>query len=196
MKKNITKKKHKKKKNELLQLPIQYKGTDSATHDIIHWLNSNLFCERAFKSPQLWIITTKKNNDNNNNNDQGLTDFKETLKRFLHIYNAPTSINSFDDDYNDSNFDLIIFDGFTSKYKRHILWMKGFVQGSPIPVKRRWINPMIKEKNLPVIVFSNASINHCYNHNTSKRDIPSLKGCFQEITINTDNGFDFNNICF
>ncbi len=64
------------------------------------------------------------------------------------------------DDYDDSEWDLIMFDEF--KGQKTIRWLNGFVEGSPFPVLRRY-HSTIKKKNLPVIVLSNYSIEEAYS---------------------------------
>lgn len=169
-----------------INLPIKYKGTDSATRDIIHWLNKNLNCKRPFNTPQLWIINNKK--------DQGLsTLLYNKLDRLLRIYNGETN-SKFDDYYDDNLYDLVVFDCFTPSHKRELKWIRSFVTGCKFGchIARRWKTNVTKKKNLPVIICSTVSIAKCYQRYPNKDCITDLEKCFIEISINND--FDIDHI--
>ncbi len=128
---------------DLLSLPQDFRSLGA-------WLNSNLGSPRIFKQKQLWIY---------GGTNLGKTSLMMSLMKYFRIYLVPLDCRYLDD-YDDAEYDLIMFDEF--KGQKTIRWLNGFVEGSPFPVLRRY-NSTIKNKNLPVIVLSNYSIEESYS---------------------------------
>lgn len=167
--------------NENTNNIIIYTGTDSTTRDIIHWLNNNLFCERAFKSPQLWI---------HGYSDTGKTKLINLLNNVLCIYHVPIN-DIFYDTYDDHLYDLIVLDDYTNS--KPIQWLTSFVQGgTPISIQKIGIEG-IKSNNLPVIICSKLTIDECYTlNNCTNNQLTKLKKRFLSLSLN--NPIDFNHI--
>ncbi len=87
------------------------------------------------------------------------------------------------DEYEDADYDLVIIDEF--KAQKSITWMNGFVQGGlPFPIERRYCGTR-KEKNLPVIVLSNYSIEGAYEkvNMFNPERLNSLKERFEVVNV-------------
>ena len=104
---------------------------------------------RKFKQKQLWITSGP---------DQGKTLFALHLSKMLKVYWVPID-DAWDDLYTD-DYDLVVFDEYVSQ--RRVTWLNSFVQGGVFPVKRRCQAPYVKQKNIPVIVLSNYTIEKAY----------------------------------
>jgi len=119
---------------------------------IAEWCNLNLGDRpRDFKQKQLWICSPP---------DFGKTTFAKWLMDRFHTYILPVD-DAWDDLFND-NYQLVIIDEFNGQ--RRISWLNGFVQGGRFPVKRRGTAPVVKTRNIPVIVLSNYTPQNAYNN--------------------------------
>ncbi len=107
----------------------------------------------------------------------GKTGLVMKLAKFFRIYWVPLD-SHYLDDYEDSGYDLVVFDEY--KGQKSITWMNSFVQGSPFPVNRRY-HSTIKEKNIPVIVLSNYSIEQAYDkvHMLNPLRLDTIRSRFQ-----------------
>ncbi len=135
-----------------------------------NWMNKNLGSprKRPFKAKQLWIY---------GKTNLGKTSLAITLKKYFRVYVVPLDSRNLDD-YEDDEYDLIIFDEY--KGQKSITWLNGFVQGFSFPVHRRY-NSTLKEVNLPVIVLSEYSIEQAYSkvHMFNPARLDAVRGRFQ-----------------
>lgn len=148
-------------------------GRPPAELKIIQWLNNNVKKERPHKKLQLWI-----------HGPTGVgktTLWNETLDKALRIFIVPYDADWMDG-YTD-DYDLIVFD----EYHAHkpITWLNSFVEGVKFPLRRRGMLPFTKRKNIPVIVFSNYSMNECYKHANEQNSLGlvALHERFEEVEV-------------
>jgi len=126
-----------------------YSSSDLGTAEIVSWLNGNLIpsCPpRPLKSKQLYI--------------QGPASYFKTslivlLEKWFRVYWVPMD-EEFYDYYDDSNYDLIVFDEF--KLQKKLQWLNKFIEGAPVLVRKKGVPGMMKRKNLPVVFLSNYSV--------------------------------------
>jgi len=128
----------------------------SATIAITQWLNDNIQKERAFKAPQLYVYGDK---------NLGKTSLINLLSEHLNVFYAPND-SEWMDDYSD-DFDLVVFDEFRAQYT--IQWLNRFLEGSCMPLKRRSRAPVLKKKNMPVVILSNFSLQEAYAKSSAEK---------------------------
>lgn len=136
------------KKQKLDWVPPSLDGLTDANLQIAKWICSNIRQNRAFKAPQLYIHGPR---------NLGKTSLVEWLEKYLSVYHMPTT-EEFYDLYSD-DYDLVVIDEF--KGQKTIQWMNQFLQGSPMPIRKKGSQAM-KYKNLPVVILSNYSLSECY----------------------------------
>ncbi len=137
------------------------------------WLNKNLNGRRRpMKMKQLWLWGST---------NLGKTTLVLHLMKTHRTYWVPLDIGHLDD-YDDADYDLIIFDEF--KGQKSITFMNSFIQGTPYLVYRRF-RSYLKTKNLPVIVLSNYSIQEAYSkvHMYNPERLTPLKERFNCINV-------------
>lgn len=127
----------------------QMEGMNSSSRQIALWLNKNLFKERPFKQAQLYIYGPK---------NMGKTTLTEWLMNFANVYSMPKS-ETFYDLYEDSLYDLIILDEFRAQ--KTIQELNSWLDGSKMPLRKKGAQS-VKEKNLPIIILSNYSLEGAY----------------------------------
>lgn len=136
-----------------LPLPrIGFLGLSSKVLSIWTWITNNVRQDRPrpLGQPQLFIV---------GNTGLGKTSLINCLRPALRIYYPPAS-EDFYDMYDDSEYDLIVFDEFY--HSKTITFMNSFVEGSPVTLRTKG-GQLMKEKNLPVIVLSNYTPAECYS---------------------------------
>jgi hypothetical protein len=117
---------------------------------ICKWINSNFGCIRPPRTRQLWIYGTTR---------LGKTHLLQTLMRFFKGYGI-SSDGRFDQAYDD-RYDFAFADEFIGTMKT-VTWMNEFTEGTVMKLNQKGGDPVIKRKNLPVIICSNMSIKGCY----------------------------------
>nr|WAE43004.1 MAG: replication associated protein [Cressdnaviricota sp.] len=128
----------------------QMEGMNSSSRQIAEWLNKNLFKTRPFKQAQLYIYGPK---------NMGKTTLIEWLTSFANVYLMPKS-ESFYDLYEDSLYDLIVLDEFRAQ--KTIQELNSWLDGSRMPLRKKGAQS-VKEKNLPIIILSNYSLEGAYS---------------------------------
>jgi len=154
------------------KLPLMcYNQESESAQPVKDWYELNLFEEnRKFKQTQLWLWGPPS---------VGKTTFVRHLDRLCRLVLAPTS-EDYWCHYTDE-CDLVVFDEF--KGQKTISFMNSFVQGWKCPLKRKTIGSYMKQKNVPVIVLSNHSIQDCYRAavELNPRAVESLEARFLEV---------------
>ncbi len=143
---------------------------------ILTWIDSNMFKDRAFKTPQLFIWGEA---------GVGKTHFVNELERFCRVYRVPSE--EFYDFYEDDKYDLIVYDEF--KAGKTIQFMNEFLQGSPMVLRKKG-SQVMKTNNLPVIVLSNYSLRECY-FNAEDTKLDTLAARFLCVQVLKRMTFDF-----
>lgn len=129
---------------------------DLAIHDILDWVNENLFKPRTFKAKQLYIWGPS---------NWGKTSLVILLSRWCRIYSMSTFEN-FLDGYEDGTYDLMVLDEFKAQYTVQDLNL--LLQGSPFGVRLRVKGGQyLKKDNLPVMILSNFSLTEAYKNCTA-----------------------------
>nr|QTE03380.1 MAG: replication-associated protein [Grus japonensis CRESS-DNA-virus sp.] len=165
--------KSKKSKQEWVQPSVE--GLTDANKQIAEWICSNIRQTRAFKAPQLFI-TGKPN--------LGKTSLVEWLKKFLSVYLMPTT-EEFYDHYSD-DYDLVVLDEF--KGQKTIQFLNEFLQGSSMPIRKKG-SQGLKNKNLPVIILSNYTLEECYRKANEDGRLDSLRARLTQVEV--DSFIDF-----
>lgn len=157
-------------KNKLIWKDLSLFGLPSEHYDLAVWLNHNLNGpEREHKQEQLWLWGPT---------DIGKSYLIRNLEKYFRIYPVDVLGKGFDD-YNDDDFDIVVFDEF--KGQKTITTMNSFVEGGRYHVHRRY-NNVYKDKNLPVIVLSNYSIEGAY-YKTAQEDPSRLDPLKTRFTV-------------
>jgi hypothetical protein len=115
-----------------------------------YWLVLNIKTDRALGEKQLWLTGPTA---------CGKTTLIVNLAKYLRIYVVPMD-EDFYDMYDDTMYDLIVFEEFKSQ--KTIQWMNKFVDGQHCPLRKKG-GQIYKKKNLPVIVCSNYLASECYH---------------------------------
>lgn len=163
------------KKSKLDWIPPSLEGLTDANLQIAKWICSNIRQNRAFKAPQLYIHGPR---------NLGKTSLVEWLEKSLSVYHMPTT-EEFYDLYSD-DYDLVVIDEF--KGQKTIQWMNQFLQGSPMPIRKKGSQGM-KYKNLPVVILSNYALPEVYVKASCDGRLDTLM-CRLEI-IEVDSFIDF-----
>jgi len=158
----------KKKKSDL---PLSFNLSEGGTEalEVVSWLTANVRKPRIHKQKQLWI---------HGSTNRGKTTLGMDLDLHLAVY-WPGIEGTYDDDYEDGIYDIVIFDEFLGQ--RRLNWMNSFCEGRTFKVHRRY-RDTLKKDNLPVIVLSNKLPAECYS-NLSQDIIDTLLSRFTVITL-------------
>jgi len=158
----------KKKKSDL---PLSFNLLEGGTEalEVVSWLTANVRKPRVHKQKQLWVHGTT---------NRGKTTLGMDLDLHLAVY-WPGIEGTYDDDYEDGIYDIVIFDEFLGQ--RRLNWMNSFCEGRTFKVHRRY-RDTLKKDNLPVIVLSNKLPAECYS-NLSQDIIDTLLSRFTIITL-------------
>jgi len=150
-----------------------------------NWLNENIGKDRSFKAKQLFIFGDA---------NLGKTTFCMNLAKFCRIYYIPTD-EDFYCDYNDDDYDLAVIDEFKSH--KTIQWLNRWLDGQPMPLRRKGRNQYLKRKNLPTIILSNFCLETCFStvalENPGKLD--SLKTRLEIVDVSTPINVLYNPPC-
>jgi len=152
-------------------------GLTDTNLQIATWICSNIRQSRKFKAPQLYIHGPR---------NLGKTSLVEWLEKSLAVYHMPTT-EEFYDQYSD-DYDLVVIDEF--KGQKTIQWLNQFLQGSPMPIRKKGSQGM-KLKNLPVLILSNYRLSECYVKAANDGRLNTLE-CRLEI-VEIDSFIDFYN---
>lgn len=163
------------KKRKLDWIPPKLDGLTDANLQIATWICSHVRQSRPFKAPQLYIWGPR---------NLGKTSLVEWLERSLSVYHIPMG-EDFYDQYSD-DYDLVVMDEF--KGQKTIQWMNQFLQGSPMPIRKKGSQGM-KYKNLPVVILSNYRLSECYVKAANDGRLSTLE-CRLEI-VEIDSFIDF-----
>lgn len=167
------------KSKPVLTTPITYDGEDEATKCITEWLNGNLFGERPFKQEQLWICGPP---------NCLKTSLLMKLEEYFRLYPVPQG-EDFLDTYDDSCYDIIVFDEF--KAEKTITFLNRFITGGLPMCCRTKGGQVWKKKNLPVIFCSNYTMAECY-HKANSVSLAALRARIKEVVVYTP--IDLDNI--
>jgi len=149
------------KKSKLDWVPPSLEGLTDANKQIAEWICKNIRQTRSFKAPQLFI-TGKPN--------LGKTSLVEWLKKSLSVYLFPME-EEFYDHYTDTD-DLVVLDEF--KGQKKITFLNEFLQGSTMSIRKKGTQG-IKQKNIPVIILSNLTLETCYKKANEDGRLDSLR---------------------
>lgn len=163
------------KKQKIDWIPPSLDGLTDANLQIAKWICSNIRQPRKFKAPQLYIHGPR---------NLGKTSLIEWLERSLSVYHMPT-MEEFYDQYSD-DYDLVVIDEF--KGQKTIQWLNQFLQGSPMPIRKKGSQSM-KLKNLPVVILSNYRLSEVYAKAANDGRLNTLE-CRLEI-VEVDSFIDF-----
>jgi len=159
----------KKMNGKELQFSLASGGIDASL--LVSWLQENVRRPREFKQKQMWVWSPP---------NMGKTSMILKLEEHLSVYWAPLEgVN--DDLYDDDTYDLVVFDEYYGQ--RKLTWMNSFLQGSPMSIHRRFHSTM-KYKNLPCIILSNFTPEHCYRK-CSEDAVAPLLARIHIINLNT-----------
>jgi len=157
------------KKQKIDWIPPKLDGLTDANLQIATWICSNIRQNRAFKAPQLYIWGAR---------NLGKTSLVEWLEKYLSVYHMPTT-EEFYDLYSD-DYDLVVIDEF--KGQKTIQWMNQFLQGSPMPIRKKGSQSM-KYKNLPVVILSNYRLSECYVKAANDGRLSTLEARLEVVEV-------------
>lgn len=149
------------RKSKIDWIPPKLDGLTGANLQIAEWICKNIRQTRSFKAPQLFI-TGKPN--------LGKTSLVEWLKRSLSVYLFPME-EDFYDHYTDSD-DLVVLDEF--KGQKKITFLNELLQGSTMSIRKKGTQG-IKQKNIPIIILSNLTLEACYKKANEDGRLDSLR---------------------
>lgn len=136
---------------------------------VVGWLNKNLFKSRDFKQKQLWLYGPT---------NVGKTHLVNSLNAYCNVYHLP--LEDWYCDYVNGKFDLVVGDEF--KGHKTVTFLNKFLEGAPMPLKKKSDRGMLKKDNPPVLILSNLSIRDVYSK-VDEELILALKGRFLEIKV-------------
>lgn len=163
------------KKSKMDWIPPKLDGLTDANKQIAEWLCKNIRQNRAFKAPQLFI-TGKPN--------LGKTSLVEWLNKSLSVYLMPME-EEFYDQYSD-DYDLVVLDEF--KGQKKITFLNQFLQGSAMSIRKKG-SQGLKQKNIPVIILSNLTLETCYRKANEDGRLDSLRARLEIVEV--DSFIDF-----
>lgn len=133
------------------------------------WLFQNILKKRKHKQAQLWLFGPP---------NSGKSYFLNKLRENLRVYNL--SLDKWDDEYDDNDYDLIVCDEYTGG--KTVSYMNQLAEGTVMNMLRRNRAPYKKKLNLPLIISSNYNIEHVYSK-VPLMSIDALKCRFQQIYV-------------
>lgn len=167
------------KKMKIDWIPPSLEGLTDANLQIATWICLNIRQSRKFKAPQLFIHGER---------NLGKTSLVEWLERSLSVYHLPTG-EEFYDQYSD-DYDLVVIDEF--KGQKTLQWMNQFLQGSPMPIRKKGSQGM-KYKNLPVVILSNYRLSECYPKACNDGRLGTLEARLEVVEVESFINFYKNN---
>lgn len=130
------------------------KGSEVAL-TLASWMNANLTqtgrVTREPRQKQLWIHGPPA---------IGKTRMISQLRNHLRIYDVP--FEEFQDDYQDDEYDVAVFDEFQG-WQKTVTFLNKFLEGSPMYLRKKG-GQIYKQKNLSCIILSNFSPREAYPH--------------------------------
>jgi len=124
-------------------------GLSGPSHAVAAWIFDNLACVRPFKKKQLFLWGP---------HDTGKTSLVIALSRHFRVYTMPSE--PFYDDYVEGETDLVVCDEYFGQ--QPVTFMNCFLQGSRMPLRRKGMNPVLKEKNVATIILGNVAPTDLY----------------------------------
>lgn len=115
------------------------------------WLSDNLCSDRQFKQKQLFLYGPP---------GIGKSSVAIRLSEFFMTYYPPMD-EDFYDGYEDQTCELMIMDEFKSQ--KRITFLNQLLQGGPMTLRKKG-SQVLKKKNIPIMIFSNFSVEKCYSH--------------------------------
>lgn len=163
------------KKSKLTWIPPKLDDLTDANLQIAEWICKNIRQNRTFKAPQLFI-TGKPN--------LGKTSLIGWLSKFLSVYQFPME-EEFYDQYSD-DYDLVVMDEF--KGQKKITFLNEFLQGSTMSIRKKG-SQGLKNKNIPVIILSNLTLETCYRKANEDGRLDALRA--RLLIVEVDSFIDF-----
>lgn len=148
---------------------------DPASYQVAKWVNSNFGMERKKRQRQLWLWGPT---------GTGKTHMVDVLAKHFKCFTV--TYEGFWDGYCD-DYDFVVFEEFNGQKK--VTVMNQFVEGAPMRLPQKGVSPILKMKNLPVIVLSNSSISGVYS-NVDPLRLQALEDRFLEVR--TESGSRIN----
>jgi len=119
------------------------------SREVSVWLSNNLGRDRRFKDKQLYLWGP---------HDTGKTSLVIALSRHFRCYTM--SSEPFYDDYVEGEVDLVVCDEYFGQ--QPVTFMNCFLQGSRMPLRRKGMQPVQKEKNVATIILGNVAPTDLY----------------------------------
>jgi len=160
---------------------IQYLGDQPETEVIVNWLNLNLFQPRAHKQQQLYIWGPPNSRK---------TSLITLLRDHLAVYDVPH--DAYCSGYQDESYDLAVIDEYTgpSHKGKDQSFINQFLEGSIFALPNRYA-PLMKRKNLPVIILSNWPVGGIHVRTEVKAQ---MNARVYEVEIKEDSPIDLDNV--
>jgi len=130
--------------------------------DIAQWINTNFDTQRRHKQKQLYLWGPP---------NIGKTSLVMELLKYFKGYQIPTETsfyNGFDDSY-----EFAWIDEFAGHKELH--FMNSFLEGAPMQLNIKGMDPVTKTKNIPVIILSNIPPEQAY-HNIFENPKTKMRG--------------------
>jgi hypothetical protein len=142
-----------------------------AHNRIFKWINKNFYGlpTRPHKQKQLFIHGPP---------NTGKTSLISFLQTYFKAYELPRA-NGFYDLYNDS-YDFVYIDEFQAFVTTYFL--NQFLEGRPMQLNRKGLPPVIKKKNMPVIILSNKTLENCFP-NTESYILSTLQCRLKQVEL-------------
>lgn len=138
---------------------------------IAYWLAENIYWKtRPIRTRQLWLYSET--------GGIGKTSLLESLMKKLKTFVFPYDgdwVEGYDDSY-----ELVTMDEYGGQCT--VLFLKSFLDGSSMKLRRRNGSPYFKKHNVPIIICSNRSASQIY-HKKSEADIRTLTERLWEVFI-------------
>lgn len=160
--------------------PLQYTGEHLNTRKVVEWANSNLFTDRPFKQPQLFISGPPNSRK---------TSFAQFLSTRARTYFA--AHDKYFDHFDETEYDLVVFDEFNSRDRDNSV-MLSFLDGQVCRLVCRYKN-VAKTKNLPVILLCNPPLHQQYVDGIARS---AMQARLLTIDLTEDEVIDMENISY
>lgn len=113
----------------------------------------------------------------------GKTHLISQLRTYFRVYDVCMT-EKWMDNYDDDLYDLVIMEEFTG-HARTLSEMNQFLDGQVVALPRRNKPSYLKQKNIPVIVLSNLSLEKAYK-NCNEEQLAPLMRRFLVVNVGTD----------
>ena len=152
---------------------LVYSGDHVPTKLFIAWVNSNLFKERPYKTPQLFVY---------GGTDMRKTSLYRLLKLYCVVYKPTPEMKDFPFNlYDDDLYDLVFIDAFKGNFEIQLL--EKFLDGTFVVLNSK-NGFYYKTVNKPVLICANWSLEECYRgaifrHETSIEPLKVRLDCVE-----------------